>query len=269
MSKEIVYSFDVDGVLTKPEQRKPNPRLLDFIASKLGNHLPIALITGRTPHWLLDSIIQPLTELIKDRKVLDNLFVSSEKATVVIDFQNGNAAIRTIENYRVPRDIWEGMKRLAKGSNAVFFDERKVNIPSLEIIGGDPATVIQQKKTLQEMKRVIEHEILPRHPEFIVLDEPGIALDVQDKNVDKAHAGGQFVEFVRTRGHKNPHFMVFGDTVSDLRVAERIHTCGQTVSFAYVGDKDLPPLPFQVIKPEGKELFDAGTLAVLRSLGEL
>lgn len=266
MPSETFFTFDIDGVLTKPEQRQPNPILLKFIASQLETEHPLALITGRTPHWLEDTIIRPLKSTVTSPSSLDYLFISSEKATVTITFHHGEARQTIDPKYAVPRQIWDQMRQLAAGSQDVFFDDLKINIPSLEIVGGNPDEIARQKQVLQLMKKSIQNQILAGHTDYVVLDEPGIALDVQHIDVAKANAADAFIEFFSAYRPSHVSLVVFGDTISDVRVAERFAERHFPIVFAYVGIDKLRPQPFRVLTPPDPLRFDEGTLAIIQGL---
>ena len=200
MNKKYVFGFDYDGVLTKPEKRIPNPTIANFIASQLNQERPIAIITGRTPSWLKRDMIPLIESGVRSRKDLDFLYVSCEKATVTLTYQAGEMRENVVAGLAPPENVRNQIKLLGDASSNLFFDDSKINIVSLEIVGGTEEEVRKQKNTLQKMLAIIEKDVLAKENDFVVLDEPGIALDIQHKLVDKTNAAAGTIELMNGFG---------------------------------------------------------------------
>lgn len=261
-----IFGFDIDGALTNFPKKIPNPILISFIISQLKSKQPVGIITGRTMHWVKKEILNHIEIKIKDKSNLDYLFVSCEKATIKMIYIGGKS--KTIINSRVkpPISLINRMKQLTEKSMGVFFDE-KINIPSIEILGGTLKQIEKQKDTLKNLKRKIREILLIDYPDYIIGDEGVIALDLQHKMVNKVNAADEFIKFILSKKIKDPKIIFFGDTISDFNLVQKIWELGIQISLAYVGIKDIPKSKFRVIRPNNKELYDLGTIAILKDLG--
>ena len=263
--------FDIDGVLTNPDTKVPNPELLAFISQKLRQGVPVALATGRAWEWVQRVVLTPMRELLQGDDGLDLLFVSCEKGAIAVTFENGKARKTSVAGVSLPSGIIQKLKFLVPENSGVFIDIEKERMFSIEIeCGVNTEEVQRQKELLSQLKLVIE-EALKEH-EDLAVEVTEIALDVQRKGINKRIASQEFIKFLEskhTQGQsQSPYdyfFTVFGDSPSDLLLSEELYEKGYTTCFGYVGGRPLAKTyPFQVENPPVGILFDKGTLFLLK-----
>src|SRR5476651_417162 len=78
------WIFDIDGVLTSPQEKKiVNQFLFDQFITWLQNQNPIALNTGRSLEWVYQQVLTPLKRHIAAKNlspnILHNLIAVGEK----------------------------------------------------------------------------------------------------------------------------------------------------------------------------------------------
>ena len=89
------YLFDVDGVLTNPENREEINQTVFLNLVKLLEHgIPLSFITGRGMTWLREKFIIKIEKCIEDhpsldKRILDLLYVSGEFGGVTLEHTNG------------------------------------------------------------------------------------------------------------------------------------------------------------------------------------
>src|SRR5262249_22531409 len=82
------------------------------------------------------------------------------------------------------------------------------------------------------------------------VDPTSIATDIEDKCLGKALGARQVLVWLKEQGLRSEHFITFGDSKSDVGMAEEIFQQGYSVELVFVGEKGLLEgmhLPFPVI----------------------
>lgn len=270
---ETAWLFDVDGVITHPEQKEvTEDEILDKIIEKIQIGEPVTLNTGRSLSWLVKQVINPLKERIKEKKkdlkVLENFFAVGEKGNAWIIFaEDGQDQELFDETVSVPQFLQEEIKNLVQKqfSETMFYDEIKKTMISIEM--KKEVLVLefkaQQKKLNQELLEILQKYNLE---EQFKIDPTRIATDIENKQVGKGLGAKKILEWLSKKRINAKQFITFGDSKSDLEMAEEIHKSGQTVKFVFVGEKeelDESNPPFPVIFT--KNHCEQGTLEYLAS----
>ena len=86
---KLMFVFDIDGVITNPDTKEPNKKIIERIGADLNQELPVALITGRSINWIENNIMPILKTTIENNQKLDLLFTSGEKGSVSVEYVNG------------------------------------------------------------------------------------------------------------------------------------------------------------------------------------
>lgn len=74
------WLFDVDGVITHPEQKRvTEPQIITEIIKRLQAGEPVALVTGRSVDFMRDKVITPLKGELQDLSLLQNFLAVGEK----------------------------------------------------------------------------------------------------------------------------------------------------------------------------------------------
>ncbi|MDP3726775.1 MAG: hypothetical protein Q8Q96_00485 [bacterium] len=267
----FIYMLDVDGVVTNPETKKPNPRILAFIANSLLYNSRIAMATTRDYAWLEEFVISPIRPYLSPDK-MDNLFVSCEKAAVSVSFKNGQMRKKIDTSAVVPDILRKLIKEgLEKQNKTGVFNYPKEAVHTVEINGGDnEEETAQQQYELDEFDRWLQTEIMPRFPDFKA-DRTAIAVDIYHKSGNKMKSAQQFVEFLKEQGVElnDKHFIAIGDGKTDMEMAVGLRDSGQKVFFGWVG-KGIPPTEegIETITPGTRSVNDQATVDLLAYLGE-
>ncbi len=264
---ETLYIFDIDGVLTNPDTKNPNSKILHFMAEELNKEWHVAIATGRSSAWVQQHIIPLLSKDLQGNHLLDNLFVSCEKGAVTMTFSNSVPDVQIDTRFHVPQEIQEIIKQAINGMDGVFFDPDKKTMVSVEIVGGeDKEKVSVEKDILQKLEAWVLENIVPEFPD-VHMDKSEISMDIQHKFIDKRIASEKLLEFLKKRQIHPDSYVAFGDSPSDATIAERIALDGGKATFVYVGKQPLPKAyGFPVLCPPTGTYFDDGVLDVLQDL---
>lgn len=266
-----VYIFDVDGVISDPKEKRPTIEgVLDIIADKLSKNEPVALNTGRSLSWMIERVITPLLLKVKDKKSLQNFFAVGEKGGTWLTFdEEGRMEQHKDDSISVPSELQERVKQLVaeEFSETTFYDASKETMISTEMIDGFTT------EEREQLYRPAQQGLVPRLEELLSergmeasfkVDPTTIATDVENKHVGKDFAVRRILTWLELRGVVTPgKFIAFGDSKSDIPMAEELHRQGLSVELVFVGDKPInsDDFPFPVTVTKGH--FEQGTLEYL------
>ena len=234
------YLFDVDGVLTDPqEKRVTEPELFDQIIIKLQRHEPVGLNTGRSIEWLVERIVTPLLEKLHDKSLLQHFIVIGEKGGTWTAFdKEGNMHHEKMEELTISHDVIEDAKVLVeqKYGDAMFFDATKETMLSIEMHDAfDLDRFHQRQKALvKDLKRLLKKYKLQN---IYRIDPTTIATDVESPKVGKALGADRFLQFLKKMDLEPQEFETFGDSKSDFEMSDELHKRGKKVKMIYVGDR--------------------------------
>jgi len=264
---ETAWLFDVDGVLTSPEEKKiVQQGIFDELIKRLGRNEPVGFNTGRSIDFLVSEVLEPLEKLIDDKKMLRNIFAIGEKGAVWIVYdEKGERIIKIDEKITVPLEIKSRVRELIKQqkyAEIVFFDETKKTMVTLEL---------RQNVTINDFNKIkhllaidIQNILLDLYKEGdFKVDQMRIAIDIESVEAGKALGARKFVELLSNEKIEPKRFVSFGDGTSDYDMFEELKNMGKVSQFVFVGerdclkDRDLSGVSFT------KKLVDEGTLEFL------
>lgn len=231
------WLFDVDGVITNPkEKRVTQTEILEEIAKRLRIGEPVALVTGRSLEWVVERVADPLKAQISDKNFLDNLFVSGEFGGSYIEYKGGNEEHFTDHTIEVPPEVVEEAKTISQEfENTMMWDQTKKTMVSIEMKDGidvhdfsQPQVELVEKLT-DLLRRKGLKDTYQVHIDLI-------ATNIMRNGQDKAFAAKRVLTWLKQKGIKPQQFIAFGDSASDLEMAEEIHSRGLPVEFVFVGD---------------------------------
>ncbi len=234
------YLFDVDGVLSDPqEKRVTESELFNQVITRLQRGEPAGLNTGRSTEWLTERFITPLLERIKEKSILQNFVAIGEKAGTWITFdKEGNMHHGKAKTIAIPEEVIEEAKELVKQKyqDSMFFDATKETMLSIEIHDGfDLDTFHQRQRELAEdLAQLLERRGLG---ENYRIDPTNIATDVESPYVGKALGAERFLQFLRDSDINPAEFETFGDSKSDFEMSDELERKGKGVKMIYVGDR--------------------------------
>jgi hydroxymethylpyrimidine pyrophosphatase-like HAD family hydrolase len=262
------WIFDIDGVVTNPSKKKVSePQILVHIANKLKNGEPVAFNTGRSTSWLIERVINPLLEMIEDKNVLQNFIAVSEKGGCWVTFdKDGTMQEHKDDSISVPESLRQQVKKLIDENYAdsMFYDDSKQTMISTEMNDGlsiEEYKKDQNKLTVQ-LKKLLQQN---NFSDKLKIDPTTIATDIENIHVGKDFATERILELLKKKGIKPKQFIAFGDSPSDIEMAEKLHERNLSFTFIFVDDKgELKGRehPFPIVYTKSR--FDQGTLEFLR-----
>lgn len=262
--------MDVDGVITNPQEKRiTEPEILDQIAKRLEKGEPVALNTGRSVEWMKNRILNPLAQIVKDKKMLINFLAVAEKGGAWAEFdEEGNIIESKDDSISVPDNLKEEIRNIVniQYSDTMFFDESKLTMISTEMKDGHPLEDYREKQRtlVSQLKTLLANKGLEDN---LKIDPTTIAIDIENKHVGKHFAVKRIIEWLKNKGISPKRYIAFGDTFkSDIPMAEEIHSQGLLVEFVYVGKENIQTsdYPFPINQPIAH--FGNGTLEYLKSL---
>lgn len=230
------WLFDVDGVITNPETRKPDSEVISEARKKLASGQPVAIITGRSLEWLDDTLLCDFEEETTDRSILDNLFVSTEFGGMHMDYTDGKRNEPREEDQRIPDDVAnEAKKQIEEKRDAVFLDTSKRTTLTAEMNHGLAAEDF--KPVGEELYSCFQKILKEKGASDFVAHLDTIAVNIRHKNANKSYATAQALKWIKAKGLAPESYFVFGDSPSDLEMGEELERESLPFEFVYVGKK--------------------------------
>ena len=261
------WLFDVDGVITDSEKRESvEVKVLNEILNRIKIGEPVALITGRGEKWLVDNVISQLEEnMIGEPR--DNLFISGEVGGVTIRYINSQRLTEKDESLSLPKNVVEQAVALVKAhfSQAMFFDETKNTLVTFQVHENYDLQSFKEKQEelTPQLNKLLEDAKLNDKFE---IHKDRLAINIRSRNATKSHVTQKVLEWLASKNLKPHKFKIFGDSPSDLEMAQAIFEKGLDFEFIFVGDpaeisgQNYPfPITFT------KQKFEKGTLEYLAS----
>jgi len=249
------WLFDVDGVITDPrEKRVLETELFAEIISRLEAGEPVAFNTGRDLDFVQTKVIDELLKRV-DKEKLQNLFAVAEKGALWASFgEDGREKENIDKNISVPEEVKNRVRNLIKEkfSDGMFYDETKRTMISIEMVHNGDLEKFHAKREglLEDLKGIFQEFGLQ---DKYAIDPTIIATDIQSVNVGKNLGAARFLGWLDSRGISAEKFFCFGDSKSDLAMAEEISKQGGKVKFVFVGDKKCindSNFEFPIVCPE-------------------
>jgi hydroxymethylpyrimidine pyrophosphatase-like HAD family hydrolase len=260
--------FDVDGVITDPQEKKITQlEIIDEIIKRIEMGEPVALNTGRSIVWLMDRVINPLLNKIKNKIALKKFFASGEKGATWITFdENGEIKYHKDESISVPKSIQVKIRNLINSefSESMFYDETKKTMISTEMKDGFSVEKYSELQIClnEKIKLLLNKDNFSKR---LKVDPTVIATDVENVHVGKGFAIERILKWLDEKKLRPQKFITFGDSLSDLPMPEKLHEKGKNVEFIFVGKNIIKkPYPFSIT--DTKELYEKGTVEALKNL---
>jgi len=262
--------FDVDGVLTVPDERLFDREVMEEIAQKLKRGGPVILNTGRSISWLQQKIVARLyfAHNLTDKAALQNLFMIGEKGGTWMGFDEEGMMDPVPHRdgaISVPDKLQTTVRKIVEEefADTMFYDHTKqtmISVEQREEISLDKFKEAQ-KQLVERLIKLVEEE---RIGEDFEIDPTTIATDIQNKHVGKDFAVQRAVAWLKQRGILPKKYITFGDSSSDFAMAKQLHEEGMNVEHIHVGESDIPDnLPYPVTRTQGK--YNNGTKEFLSS----
>lgn len=239
----IMWIFDVDGVLTHPEQKRIiYPDLISELIKRLKNNEPIGLNTGRSFSFIHQEVLHPLQQKLSqvEQPLLSFLFPVGEYGGVWMTYENGVFQQHKNPSLCVPMNIQKQIKKFVQKqcNDIVFFDNDKITMISLELNNGKTIQAFHSitpfiTKNLQDILRAEDHT-----NEWII--QPSrISIDLQHTSVGKGHAITKLLKLIKEKDISPKQFVSFGDSLADVAMHETLMLQGKNSHFVFVGEPEL------------------------------
>ena len=256
------WLFDVDGVLTMPEEKKANPEIIKKVSKILDSKDIIGLNTGRSLVFVKEEVLKPLEKEINDKNLLKNIFSVCEKGGVWAKYENGRLKESIDESLKPPNGLEAKTKKFIeeKLSETTFFDDTKKTMISAEYKKGSPFDKFpdDQKKYVDKAKELIDNLNIDN----LNIEPTVIATDIQNKKAGKDLGIKRFLDLIKNL-HEPNEFETFGDSPGDFEMHLFLKRNGHKSKFIYVGKKELETKE-DYIKTSQK--YDKGTLEYLKNI---
>jgi len=260
-SVQTAYIFDVDGVITDPKEKKvTQPQIIDLIIHEIEKGNFLAFNSGRNTNWVKKMVIEPLTDKIVDKKLLEDVIAVGEKGTSILKYNDGWHE-EIDKKYSFPDELKESLRKFALTTKSMFYDENKHNMATLEMKDGyDIDEFVKERDSLlPEVKKLVSKY------KDIVAEPTSIDIDIQHKDSGKHLGARHILDWLKSKNLNPNHFVTVGDSLSDLEMADELNSQGKSVEFWYVNpNKKLDANKLYPIKTSSKE-FSEGTVEMLNA----
>jgi len=233
--------FDIDGVITEPVTGEVALEVVEEIVAMLERGEPVAFNTGRGLSWVLRDILPCFEARVSKRSVMSRLCIVYQKGAFRIAFnrrgeQEGRVAAPGIA--LIPDSLRAEVLELiaARYSETMFPGEEKEAVLSPQFKpGADFARYkMDQARLVNELRAMLGRYGLA---DLFRVDPTRIATDIEDKRLGKALGAQQVLIWLREQGLQPEYFIAFGDSRSDVGMAEEIHRQGLPVELVFVGER--------------------------------
>ncbi|MFA6306647.1 MAG: HAD hydrolase family protein [Patescibacteria group bacterium] len=239
---EHAWLFDVDGVLTHPSEKKvTEPEIFFQLIKRLEAGEPVALNTGRATDFMLEKIIEPLEKMVANKKILHNLLAVGEKGAVTVTFNDqGEKKLYIDESISVPEWLQKEVMALVnqRFSATMFYDKTKKTMISIEMLDN---LELEKFKEEQNLLNQALAELLVKYKltDDYKIDPSRIATDIENKHVGKHLGAGRALAWLDKKKIRPEQFIAFGDSPSDVAMAEELNRRGLKMQFVFVGEREL------------------------------
>jgi hypothetical protein len=236
-----VLMFDVDGPLSDPvEKRIIYDELVTSLSDRLAANEPVFLNTGRSTEWIMERVTPRIREQLQDISSLRNLVIIGEKGGTWVTFnEQGEAHHGKSAAISIPEAVNEAAKKLVteKYSDCMFFDATKQTMMSIEMHEGYDLQMFKdrQRELVEDLNALLAETGIDN---TYKVDATTIATDVESPYAGKALGADRSLQWLRDSNIKTGQFVAFGDSISDLEMADELQRKGLPVQFVYVGDPE-------------------------------
>lgn len=283
--------LDVDGPIASPVTRSiAIPSIAEDLVTLVGAGVPIAFITGRSDRFIAEQVVAPLL----DRGLADALTQPAARMFGVFEKGGTWAAITpqglaplTVDESVAPSDsLVRDIRALVAGDfgDTMFFDETKRAMISVEQGREVEASVYaaaQARFDDAAFGVLTGHGIGAYYGDRVVPDVNGevtfridptiISTDIESVVLDKDRGARRALEYFAAAGELPRRWRSVGDSRSDYKMADFLHSAGFDTAHVDVRPSDgVLPKPYRVITEHDALHDEAGALFLrywVRELG--
>jgi HAD superfamily hydrolase (TIGR01484 family) len=258
-----IWVFDVDGVITDPVTKTViHPQIIEKIEQQLSKNIPVCFNTGRSAEWIQATIIPQFNSVTP----LSYLFSACEMGNVTLQYDEHNMPKEEVVNQDlIPLTLSNTIREIVLSSynDSMFVDETKKSILTIEMKNNFSQTAYEelQNRLSGEIRIILKNY----HPGIHVRpSSSSIAIDIKPISSNKESGAQKILTWLKTKelNLDQFQFITFGDSPSDLQMAELFESEKLSTTFVYVGEDMIN----QITKYRTmvtKDHYSAGTLEYL------
>lgn len=287
VSKRELYLFDIDGVLNDVGNEKVQPEILSQLCQLIRNDQIVAFNTGRPLNWVVDNLINPLRDI--DPSLLDKVVIAAEKGAVVASFAGGELIPHIQKNYLVPDSVKTLLQEYIdqeaylncfpselrdRYRGGLAYDEDKIAMATIYI----PES-FKDHQARKELVDILAGDVGRKIKADLAgiaegcglrVDQTTIAFDIEHCATGKDLGAKVIIEHLGLAADQISMAYTFGDSASDLKMAEYLHNNGYLVMHSGVGkqvlaDENSPEFAPDFPILEHATFFSNGTADLLRN----
>lgn len=248
--------LDVDGPIASPVTRSiAIPSIAQDLVRLARGGVPIAFITGRSDAFIRDRVVTALLGAgLADVDEAFRIFGVFEKGAAWAPItREGMGEVSVEDSVALPPAVVQEVRELVttEFAHAMFFDETKRAMISVE-----QRTDVSSEVYYPEQERfetlvfdlAVRHGLGMRHGTRVAEDSAGnvpfridttvISTDVESVTLDKDHAAERALAYFAESGDLPRRWRTAGDSRSDYKMADHLHSAGYDVAHVDVRPSD-------------------------------
>jgi len=260
--------FDVDGPIASPVTRTINIRSIvtDLVAMTAAG-VPIAFITGRSGDFIRNQVVAPLCDAGLGEALSEQgsrMFGVFEKGGAWAPITgDGMGEVTVDDSVAFQPDAVDRIRRLVRDrfADTIFFDETKRAMISVEQrtdIDAVTFAEVQHRFQDEAFELLTEMGIGLRYGDRAIADASGevpfridptiISTDIESVLLDKDRGARRAFDYFAERGPLPRRWRSVGDSRSDYKMADFVHSAGYDVAHVDVRPADgVLDRPYEVI----------------------
>ncbi|PPF89748.1 hypothetical protein C5B96_00635 [Subtercola sp. Z020] len=274
--------LDIDGPIASPVSRSiAIPSILSDLVELVRAGIPIAFITGRSAEFVADEVVAPLRTAGLDDALGGGgrMFVVCEKGAVWFAMTpDGPAPTEVDETVALPDEFRAHIRSVVddRFGDSMFFDEGKLAMVSVEQrtdVSAEQYRPLQLEYNEVAFDALVERGLGARYGDREVPNAAGdipfridptiISTDVESVTLDKDRGAERALAFFEAQGDLPRVWRSVGDSRSDYKMADYLHSAGYEVAHVDVRPSDgVLEKPYEVVV-EGDLIHDEAGAAFL------
>ncbi len=238
------WLFDIDGPITDPFAKKViHDDVIASIITLLSKGEPVCLNTGRSLSWASEKVVDALENLTQDKTNLQNLSVIGEKGGTWFTYdKNGRRDVGKSLFLSIPKQLYNEVQEIIQehfsDSMSMYESGRasptKSTMITVEMIAGYDYAIYKEKQ--KKLANTLRSLVKKKYESKYSVDCTTVGTDVESPYVGKNLGAQRFLQWLRDEGITPSRFVAFGDSISDIDMAEELLRKGKEVTFVYVGE---------------------------------
>ncbi|MGC8460793.1 MAG: hypothetical protein ACP5OR_02975 [Candidatus Dormibacteria bacterium] len=249
--------------------------LLEELVARLARREPVVLNTGRALPWVIENVLTPLRYVAlrsgydPDALLKDTFCIIGEKGGSRASYNNdGVLQLRVDPSLRLPLVVRLWVSRLVEQefADSLIYDVSKDGMITVE--KADAVSLAHFPAIQDQFVSALTSFLHSRGLDGLIrIDRTSIAVDLQHPRAGKALGAARALQWANRHGHVITEARCFGDSLSDIEMADECHRRGIRTTFHFVGARnlanpdELSPRPYPIETTPAP--FGQGTASVL------